>query len=200
MNTKVSNILITGGAGYIGSHVAERLVKIKSNIIILDNLSTGNRKLINKKTKFIKADLKNIKLLNIVIKKNDIDTIIHLGGNSCVAESEIKKKFSEKIRDLEFILLRGDKPQEREEEKTNKKAEEALQKQGLVLGRFLKKSDVKNRHRVVGGLIFASATHWKWQWCALEAASNNFIAGLSPRFDNATEAHKWMDQQVQNLK
>ena len=92
MNTKVSNILITGGAGYIGSHVAERLVKIKSNIIILDNLSTGNRKLINKKTKFIKADLKNIKLLNIVIKKNDIDTIIHLGGNSCVAESEIKKK------------------------------------------------------------------------------------------------------------
>ena len=81
MNTKVSNILITGGAGYIGSHVAERLVKIKSNIIILDNLSTGNRKLINKKTKFIKADLKNIKLLNIVIKKNDIDTIIHLGGN-----------------------------------------------------------------------------------------------------------------------
>ena len=47
MNTKVSNILIIGGAGYIGSHVAERLVKIKSNIIILDNLSTGNRKLIN---------------------------------------------------------------------------------------------------------------------------------------------------------
>ena len=115
-------------------------------------------------------------------------------------ESEIKKKFSEKIRDMKFILLRGDKPQEREEEKTNKKEEEALQKQGLVLGRFLKKSSVKNRHRVVGGLIFASATHWKWQWCALEAASNNFIAGLSPRFDNATEAHKWMDQQVQNLK
>ena len=92
MNTKVSNILITGGAGYIGSHVVERLVKIKSNIIILDNLSTGNRKLINKKTKFIKADLKNIKLLSKVIKKNDIDTIIHLGGHASVAESEVKKK------------------------------------------------------------------------------------------------------------
>jgi len=92
MNAKVSNILITGGAGYIGSHVAERLIKIKSNIIVLDNLSSGNRRLINKKTIFIKADLKNIKLLSKVIKKNDIDTIIHLGGHASVAESEVKKK------------------------------------------------------------------------------------------------------------
>ena len=67
MNAKVSNILITGGAGYIGSHVAERLIKIKSNIIVLDNLSSGNRRLINKKTIFIKVDLKNIKLLSKVI-------------------------------------------------------------------------------------------------------------------------------------
>ena len=67
MNAKASNILITGGAGYIGSHVAERLIKIKSNIIVLDNLSSGNRRLINKKTIFIKVDLKNIKLLSKVI-------------------------------------------------------------------------------------------------------------------------------------
>ena len=67
MNARVSNILITGGAGYIGSHVAERLIKIKSNIIVLDNLSSGNRRLINKKTIFIKVDLKNIKLLSKVI-------------------------------------------------------------------------------------------------------------------------------------
>ncbi len=67
MNAKVSNILITGGAGYTGSHFAERLIKIKSNIIVLDNLSSGNRRLINKKTIFIKVDLKNIKLLSKVI-------------------------------------------------------------------------------------------------------------------------------------
>ena len=64
---KDKTILITGGAGYIGSHVAERLIKIKSNIIVLDNLSSGNRRLINKKTIFIKVDLKNIKLLSKVI-------------------------------------------------------------------------------------------------------------------------------------
>ena len=47
-------ILITGGAGYIGSHVVEELVKKKHKVIILDNLKTGYRSLINKKVKFIK--------------------------------------------------------------------------------------------------------------------------------------------------
>ena len=42
------NILITGGAGYIGSHIAERINTNKYNIIIYDNLVTGRKKLINK--------------------------------------------------------------------------------------------------------------------------------------------------------
>ena len=45
----MNKILITGGAGYIGSHVTERLIKLKKDVIILDNLKTGNRYLINKK-------------------------------------------------------------------------------------------------------------------------------------------------------
>tara|TARA_Y100000389_G_scaffold121153_1_gene118533 strand:+ start:6788 stop:6949 length:162 start_codon:yes stop_codon:yes gene_type:complete len=52
------NILITGGAGYIGSHISESLAAYKKkNIYILDNLSTGHKKLINKKTEFIKGDI-----------------------------------------------------------------------------------------------------------------------------------------------
>ena len=47
------SILITGGAGYIGSHIVERLIKNKIKVIILDNLNTGHRKLINKKAFFI---------------------------------------------------------------------------------------------------------------------------------------------------
>ena len=61
MNHFNLNILITGGAGYIGSHVTERFLKSKCKMIILDNLSRGYKKLINKKTKFIKADIKDFK-------------------------------------------------------------------------------------------------------------------------------------------
>ena len=65
MKLVIKNILITGGAGYIGSHVTELLIKNTTNkVIILDNLITGHKKLINKKAKFIKADIKNRKKYN----------------------------------------------------------------------------------------------------------------------------------------
>ena len=60
---KTNNILVTGGAGYIGSHIVEQLVKTNTNIIILDNLVTGFKRLINKKAKFIKGDIKDLKKL-----------------------------------------------------------------------------------------------------------------------------------------
>jgi len=65
---------------------------------------------------------------------------------------------------------------------------------------LLKKANIKTKYKVGGGLIFARATHWKWQWCALEGGTNQYIAALSPRFDTATEAEKWLNQQIQNLK
>ena len=87
------NILITGGAGYIGSHITEQFVKNKkNNIFILDNLSTGRKILINKKTKFIKGDIKNIKLLKKIIKKFHIETIIHLAASLNISEAEKNKK------------------------------------------------------------------------------------------------------------
>ena len=52
--------LITGGAGFIGSHLAERLVHQKNKVIVLDNLSSGsiqNLRSIKKKIKFIKCDI-----------------------------------------------------------------------------------------------------------------------------------------------
>jgi UDP-glucose 4-epimerase len=93
------NILITGGAGYIGSHIIEQLVN-KNNIIILDNLKTGHKKLINKKATFIKGDVKNRKLLKIIIKRYNIQTIIHLAAYLNVNEAE-RNKFKYKINNVQ---------------------------------------------------------------------------------------------------
>ena len=92
MINKANKILITGAAGYIGSHVVEQLVKTKSKIIAVDNLKRGNKKLINKKTKFVKTDINNTKKLKQIIVNNKIDTIIHLAGYASVAESQKFKK------------------------------------------------------------------------------------------------------------
>ena len=81
---KINNILITGGAGDIGSHIVEQLVKSKLNIIILDNLVTGYKKLtINFQSKIkgdvaqIYADTKKFKsVLKSKPKLNNINKII----------------------------------------------------------------------------------------------------------------------------
>jgi UDP-glucose 4-epimerase len=82
------SILITGGAGYIGSHIAEQLIKKKNDVIIVDNLETGHKKLINKKAIFIKSDIKNKKNLRLILDKYKIITIFHLAAYLNVSEAE----------------------------------------------------------------------------------------------------------------
>ena len=88
----VKNILITGGAGYIGSHVTEILLKKYKKVFLLDNLSTGHRKLINKKAKFFKLDIHRKDKVRKIIKKNKIDSIIHLAANLIIGEGQRKPK------------------------------------------------------------------------------------------------------------
>ena len=87
---KIENILITGGAGYIGSHVAKQLEK-HYKIYIIDNLSNGYKKLIIKNSKFLKGDIRNFNLVCNFLKKNNIDTVIHCAGLLNVEESMKKK-------------------------------------------------------------------------------------------------------------
>ena len=84
----VRNILITGGAGYIGSHTAEILIKNKKKVYIVDNLSTGFKKLIIKKAKFFKTDILKKNKINKIINQNNIDSVIHLAAVLSVGESE----------------------------------------------------------------------------------------------------------------
>jgi len=64
----------------------------KEKVIILDNLVTGYKKLINKKSKFIKADIKNKIKISKIIKDYNISSIIHLAAHLNVSEAEKNKK------------------------------------------------------------------------------------------------------------
>ena len=92
MSISSKNILVTGGAGYIGSHIVEKLIKNKQSVIILDNLVTGYERLVNKKAKFIKADIKNKSKITKIIKDYNINSIIHLAAYLNVSEAEKKKR------------------------------------------------------------------------------------------------------------
>jgi len=80
------NILVTGGAGYIGSHVLKALLKEGHRVITLDNLQKGYREAVTG-GKFIEGDLADEKLLNKIMKEDEIEGVIHLAADSLVGES-----------------------------------------------------------------------------------------------------------------
>ena len=93
----IKNILITGGAGYIGSHISEILALNKKKIFIVDDLSTGFRKLLNKKAKFFKVGISSCREIRKIIIKNNIDSIIHLAAVLSVGESQKNPKKYKRI-------------------------------------------------------------------------------------------------------
>lgn len=87
-------ILVTGGAGYIGSHCVLSLLERGKDVIVFDNLSTGHAEILDKLSKygnlkFIIGDLKNEQDINSVFLNNDIDAVIHFAAFSQVAESVV---------------------------------------------------------------------------------------------------------------
>ena len=69
-------ILVTGGAGFIGSHIADKLIENNYDVIILDNLTTGNKNNINPKAEFVNADIRD-KDLDEKINFKDVEVVIH---------------------------------------------------------------------------------------------------------------------------
>jgi UDP-glucose 4-epimerase len=85
-------ILVTGGAGFIGSHLIDRVIKQKNEVILLDNLRSGKKENIkqhfnNKKFYFVIGDITDKKIYGKL--SNSIDVVFHLAGLTNVAESVI---------------------------------------------------------------------------------------------------------------
>jgi UDP-glucose 4-epimerase len=80
-------VLVTGGAGYIGSHMALALLDRGEEVAILDNLATGLRALVPDGATFIEGDAGDCQLVEQVIRDHDVDAVLHFAGSTVVPES-----------------------------------------------------------------------------------------------------------------
>ncbi|MCA6222222.1 UDP-glucose 4-epimerase GalE [Photorhabdus antumapuensis] len=90
-------ILITGGAGYIGSHTVLALLKKGADVVVIDNLCNSSpeslrrvEKLTGKSVKFYQGDVLDLNLLNKIFQENNIESVIHFAGLKAVGESTRK--------------------------------------------------------------------------------------------------------------
>jgi len=79
-------VLVTGGAGYIGSHTVAELLDASEEVIVLDNLQKGHRSAVLG-GRFYHGDLRDDEFLDKVFKENDIEAVIHFAADSLVGES-----------------------------------------------------------------------------------------------------------------
>ncbi len=79
-------ILVTGGAGYIGSHTGLHWGEAGENLVILDDLSTGHREAVQY-GKFVQGDMDDKALVLDLIAQHNIDTLVHFAAKTCVPES-----------------------------------------------------------------------------------------------------------------
>ncbi len=102
----MKNVLVTGGAGYIGSKITTDLINKNYNVVVVDDLRTGYKKLINKRAIFYKKNIYFRNQLKKIIIKNKINIIIHCAASIDVVESETfkKKYYDNNVRNTENLL------------------------------------------------------------------------------------------------
>ena len=94
-------ILVTGGAGFIGSHFVDELIEQGHQVVIVDNLSTGKRENINPNAKFYKLDISDIRISE-VFKEEKPEAVFHLA-----AQIDIRKSIADPIEDAKTNILGG---------------------------------------------------------------------------------------------
>jgi UDP-glucose 4-epimerase len=93
----MKNVLVTGGAGYIGSHTCVRLLEEGCNVVVMDNLSNSNelvfdrlRRITGREVDFVRADARDRAVLDTIFSTWSIDAVIHFAGLKAVGESTEK--------------------------------------------------------------------------------------------------------------
>ena len=86
-------ILVTGGAGFIASHIVDAYIKEGHQVSVIDNLSTGSKKFLNKKAVFYKADITDRKSVAVILEKEKPRIINHHAAQISVRNSERRPCF-----------------------------------------------------------------------------------------------------------
>ena len=102
------SILLTGGAGYIGSVTTDLLIRQGEDVIVLDNLSRGHREAVHPKSTFYEGEISDSDLINCIARNHQIDACIHFAALAYVGESvlEPQKYFQNNTADA-LALLRA---------------------------------------------------------------------------------------------
>lgn len=98
-------LLVTGGAGFIGSNLVDELVKLGHQVLVIDNLSTGKKKFINLKAKFYRKDIRDYKSIKPLFK--GVDCVFHLAAQPRIQPSIINpaKSFANNVLGTFNVLL-----------------------------------------------------------------------------------------------
>ena len=99
-NRKLITILVTGGAGFIGSHVADAFIDAGRRVVIIDDLSKGHRGFINPKAKFYKADIRDRRTVSRIISREKPTVVCHHAAQKSVTFS-----VEDPIHDAEVNVL-----------------------------------------------------------------------------------------------
>jgi len=83
----MSATLVTGGAGYIGSHMTYALLDRGESVVVLDNLSTGVRAQVARAAAFVEGDVGDQALVRDIIRRHGIEAVVHFAGSIVVPES-----------------------------------------------------------------------------------------------------------------
>lgn len=83
----ITMILVTGGCGFIGSHVTDALIEKKYKVLVMDNLSSGSMENLNSKAQFVKGDITNTEDIEAIFKQYPIDAVCHHAAQISVAVS-----------------------------------------------------------------------------------------------------------------
>ena len=81
------SVLVTGGAGYIGSHMVWELLDAGEDVVVLDRLSSGFTWAVAPEAIFVKGDIADSDLVAQLIRRHKVDAVIHFAGSIVVPES-----------------------------------------------------------------------------------------------------------------